>query len=52
MPPAQYSKTEPKTWSDGKTTHTTWEENEMFFLPPGSPIANELYQEAGVAPQF
>ena len=47
MPPQHptYERSPSTTWNDGKRIHTQWEESELFFVDPNSPLAAELMTE-------
>lgn len=38
--------TQPQTWSDKGETHTVWEDTEVFYVDPLSPMGAELIHEA------
>jgi len=44
-PHPTYERTPEHSWNDGKRIHTQWEESELFFVDPGSPLAAEIYGE-------
>jgi hypothetical protein len=48
MPAGSKTQSEKKTWVDGLTTHTTWEEEEVIYIDPYSQLASGIFQEAGI----